>query len=413
MLVSAGFSLYGVYRVAVRYWDFGAASRELPAAVERYRADGLPFLARDLLPTPVSPEKNAAPAIRAAMRAMPPEGTKPTSALYDKPLALLAAAKDRPKVDFKRDWDLGPNVLLPEYAPMKTLAKALVLRAEGAARRGDDAAALRDLVLARRIALWAGEEPTLISLLVRIAAEGIALRGAERCLVLVAKSPARIARYAAWLADAPPLPDFGDALKGETFLGVATARNLDLIGGVSAFGNLQGGEDATLLEVDPAKLRRSGVPDDVRTRGFLARHLQFWDEAYRTTDRFQAPPEAIGRRLDVMSARIEGEKGLSYVLLRILVPVFGQAGEAVVALKARRAVDAAFAEALGVHARTGVWPASVSGSDPFTGGPLRVRAGKGFRVWSVGRDRKDDGGLLRSERPKGTKGTFDEGAVYP
>ena len=76
-------------------------------------------------------------------------------------------------------------------------------------------------------------------------------------------------------------------------------------------------------------------------------------------------------------------------------------------------VEAGLAEALTTHALTGRWPARVSGTDPFTGGPLKVRIGKDFRVYSVGRDGKDDGGRLRRETPKGKGATFDEVAVYP
>ena len=426
LLAVAALGIFGLYRVATIYWDFGGAAGELPAAVAEYRAKGLPFVASDLFPTPVPKGENAVPAIRAAIAALPKntndlakaqrepeENADATLARYTKPLALAAAARNRERVDFGRDWDLGPNVLFPEYAGLKSLAKAAALRAARLARKGDDDDALRDLSLVRRLGFWVGGEPTLIGLLVRLAIEAIALNAAERCLVTAVKAPARIARYEAWLRDAPAPPSFGDALRGEMFLGVATVRNLDLLGGVDAFGRLPDGDGVEPPPLDPARLRRSGVPEGTKERAFLMRHLRYWTRAFDETDGLKASPEKIGAQLDRSYKALEEKKGLSYVLLRILVPVFSQAGTAVVNLSAKRAVEAGFAEALGVHARTGRWPASVSGVDPFTGGPLHVRSGKNFRVWSVGRDRKDDGGILRREAPKKSGATFDEVAAYP
>jgi hypothetical protein len=35
-------SIYGLYRIVTAYWDFPSAAKELPAALEEYRANGLP-----------------------------------------------------------------------------------------------------------------------------------------------------------------------------------------------------------------------------------------------------------------------------------------------------------------------------------------------------------------------------------
>ena len=328
---------------------------------------------------------------------------------YARSLALLDAARKRPKVDFRRDWDLGPYVLFPEYAKMKALTKAASLAAIRAAQKGDDAAAIRSLDAARQLAVWSGQEPTLISLLVRLASEAIALNGAERCLVAAEGHPERVARYARWLAAAPRPPDFGYALRGEAWLGVVTSRNLDLFGGMESLSGT-----GKMPKVDPSRLKRDGLPDDRRERGFMTRHLQVWTEAFRDTDGFRQSPREVSRHLDAISERIEKERGLSYILERILFPVFSQAGEAVTTLNARRAVQAGFAEALTTHALTHRWPARVSAIDPFTLKPLHVRTdGKGVRVWSVGRDLKDDGGFLKRELSKrGAKGE-DLVAAFP
>lgn len=420
-----GGSLFGLYRIVTLYWDFNSAAAELPAALKEYRANGLPFVAADVAPSHVSPDQNAAPAIRAAIKALPKKAAENAlsaafkkadpvpQALIDpfaKSLSLIEASLNRPKVDFGRDWDLGPNILFPEYSGTKVLARAAAARAVRSAAKGDDAAALKDLTLARQLSVWAGQEPTLISMLVLIADESIALNGAERCLIEVADKPERIARYQKWLAQEPPLPVYGDALRGEAFLGVTVCRNLDLYGGVRG---MNAWEEGRGKEVDPSRLRRSGVPSDAKQRGFLARNLQVWNEAYRTTDGFRQPAGKIGKRLDSIVKRLDESKGLSYTLQRVLMPVFGQAGQAVTRLEARRVVQKGFAEALRVHAETGRWPEAVPQIDPFTGKPLKVKIkGKEFRVYSLGIDLKDNGGLHRRE--KAAKGKIvDEVAVYP
>ena len=420
-------TLYAAGRVATAYWDFGAAAGELPKALREYRAAGLPWSAAEVAPSHLDAGENPAAALRAAGKMLHP-GPKGdlTQAIrnpgpasdalvvgYAKPLALVEAVADRPRVDFARDWDLGPYILFPEYADMKTLAKAAVLRAVRSAGKGDDTAALRDLTLARRLGLWADQEPTLISVLVRIAIESIAIDGAERCVAAAAGSPGRIARYEGWLDLALRPPDFRNALRGEAWMGVTTARNLEAFGGKDTLWSLARGDmNVRLPKIDPTKLRREGLPDGVTARGFLARHLQLWNEASRTTDGFRQPPESVGKRLDAIEMRIETEKGLSYVYDRIMMAVFGGAGEAVTTLDARRAVGRGFAEAMAFHAKRGTWPLKVSQTDPFTGSPLRVKAGKDFRVYSVGRDRKDDGGVLHREAKPGTKGE-DLVAAYP
>ena len=426
LFVAAGASLYVLYRGVTGYVDYRAAEVELPAALAAYRADALPFVAKDVAPPRLASGVNAASAIRAAMRAMPPRetdaklrkaarepdaGSDALLAAYAKPLALVDAVRNRPSVDFARDWDLGTALLFPEYATIRMLARAATVRAERAAARGDDVAALRDLDLARRLAFWSGQEPGLIPMLVRITTESISLEGAERCLVRVAASPSRIARYAAWLREAPPLPRFRDALRGEAFLGVTTIRNLAPFGGFKTVLDTQG--DSLGQNVDPKRLRRKGLPADTVARAFLARHLQTWHMAYAATDGFREDPERMGRRLSALEARLNGRKSLSYVLERILFPRFEPAGAAIVQLEARRAVRTGFAEALDLRARTGRWPETLGTKDPFTGGSLHLRRGKDFRVYSLGKDRKDDGGRLRREMPKGQDATFDEVAVFP
>jgi len=420
-------SFYGIFRVVTLFYDFPTANGDLPAAVAEYQKNGMPFVTADLFPEKVADTDNAASAIRAAVRVMPPQkvdgeltqelkkrnyaSVDSLVAQYDPALKHIQTAIDRPKVDFKRDWDLGPYLLLPEYRPMKTLAKAAAIRAGRNAAKGNDEAALADLTLARQVAVWAGQEPTIISMLVRISSETIALGGLERCLDAAASDPKRIARYTDWLAKSPPLPEFGRALRGEAFTGVVVTRNLDVFGGVTSLSFSE--ETTKERKIDLARLHRSGLPEDSKLRGFLARHLQIWNEAYRRTDGFKKSPREIGQQMASIDNWLQDKKGLSFVLQRILMPIFSQAGDSITQLDARRAVQAGLAEALTIHDQTGRWPTKVSPIDPFTGKPLIVKIkGSEFRVYSIGRDGQDNGGLKRGEKDAIGK-IVDEVAVFP
>lgn len=89
---------------------------------------------------------------------------------------LLAAYRDElgvadkavllPKCWFDRDWSQGLAVLMPEFADMKQVARAVALRGSLAADRGNVDAAIADARRVFAIARHAGQETTQISHLV-------------------------------------------------------------------------------------------------------------------------------------------------------------------------------------------------------------------------------------------------------
>ncbi len=423
-------TVYALYRVAVRYWDFGTAAGELPAAIRDYRAVGLPWTAADIA-TNVPERKNAASLLRHAIEAWPEKDAygkidkafsegraAPLLPSLAPSLTLAHEAAKRPQLDYGRDLDLGLFLDFPEGAYVKRIARALALRAELAAARGDDAAALADLEDARRIAVLTGQEPHLIASLVSVSTGMIALGAVEGCLARAAKSPERLKRYAAWVAEPTPLPDVPRAIKGEVYRSIANLRMFPHLGvgrspvpmaDLNAFA-----ADIGPAPVPPSKIPRDGIPQGVRNQAYMARHCQMWTELWRATDGLRGDPDAVGRKWsEIENRHYENDKGLSHGLDAILFPTYGQALKSPLALLARRAVLRALAEAMIAHAAAGRWPAAVKGIDPYTQKPLKVRSDKdGFRVWSVGKDGKDDGGLLLRDRARSSQGR-DEVAIYP
>lgn len=419
--ITATVSVVGLYLLARTYWDFPDAEAELPAALNAYQRDGLPFVAADLhLSRPG--HDNAAPIVRAAIALMPKRVSEDTllKAIragdadsvvrrFQPALDTLETAAAIKQANFGRDWDLGPKIEFSEYRPMRTLAKVLAARAEGAARRGDDPAALRDLSLIRRLGTWVGDEPTILSMLVRVSIELTAINGEERSLAAAQISPDRVARFRTWLGQAEPLPRWGDALRGEAFIGIATYRNFAAFGGRKAFDDSYGEP-----KIDVRTLRRSGLPEGRTECGFMARHLQIWDEAYRETDGFRTPILEAVERFKSVENRWENKRGWSASLAPMVLSTLEGTGNSIVQLQARQRTAAAMLDALEARSRTGSWPTTVAGMDPFSEKPLRLkREGARIRIYSVGRNRRDEGGKgIRDVKGPGPK-PDDVASVFP
>jgi hypothetical protein len=109
----------------------------------------------------------------------------------------------------------------------------------------------------------------------------------------------------------------------------------------------------------------------------------------------------------------------THAVNRLVFPVFDQAGEAFVR---REAALAAFQGLIAVarfKAEKGRYPetlaeAGFKATDPFSGGPFRMRVSEGqARVYSVGSDRTDDGGEDRATDPDGNPLRRDVVCVFP
>ena len=421
---------YAGMRVLGTYWDFNAASSELPQAVRDYRAAGLPWTAADI-DRHVAIKDNAAPLVRRALATMPgksvdrafdeafPKGdADPT--LYEPALALFHEAAKLPDLDFGRDWDLGASLTSSEPRMIRRVCEALSVRAERSAAKGDDAWALSDLEDVRRLSALMGKEPSMIGARYAALCEAIADRGAQACLVQTRDRLERLALYGRWL-DVPITPiNLRGALRGELYSIVAMGRNLDRtgVGGRfwpdSDFGCVYGRESEEDRLGQTFVPRREGLPENVRSRAYFARCLQMWTELAHRTRGLNDPLERVFAQAGEIGARYEGVKGLSHRLDPILFPVFVGFDRTNRLAQAARAVNRGFADALILHVRTGGWPTAVTVPDPLENGPLRVRFdGKRFRVWSVGPNGRDEGGRTRREADAMGKRSDDMVAACP
>lgn len=424
--------------VAGRYLDFISASRELPDAVTKAKAVGIPWTAKDLQPNPpVADADNAAPlltkmgdafrtnkAINAALEALKKDDYAEASkqlASCSVGLRLATEAAAKPGVDFKRDWDLGPQLLFPEFAGIKQGVKAVGVRALVRANSGDTTGTLADLKSMGSLARHAGSEPILIGMLVGIACNAIRDKDIERIAALWKDSPQGLKALEATTTADRYKPNIGNAMRGEAWFGVSTTRNFSLLGGMKALS--PSSDDTPTPKLDPTKIKRDGLPDGVKDRAFMARHLQAWTKAWPTITNPNLDAVEATKPLEEMSQSVEKEPGLSYLLLKIMFPVFSQAGAAAVRAEAMDNATVALIRVLEYKHQHGAFPRHLAEAkadlmDPFTKKTLRYkRSREGVRIYSLGFDKVDDGGLSRSELAKisgdSTNAKGDDVVAYP
>ncbi len=335
---------------------------------------------------------------------------------YDGALDAAVQAAKFPDIDFKRDWDLGPNMLLAELAPMKTLAKGLCYRAELECRMGQPQVAARDLRASWRLGNFADRDPILIGMLVRVAIEAITNRSLQRCAYYTRGDAPGLKELASVLLGAQT-PSFAYALRGEAYMGLACIRNVKAFGGVKGLSGSSAGEENP-PPVNPKTLLRTGLPADTQARAFAARHLQLWTDVGGMSARYARDPLRFSEAIQNLEDEVEVRKKASYLLEEILLPVFTQAGIAVVKEQAEIVATQAMAAAALVCAKGGNVPSKIEDIpgkwiDPFTGGPMRVRRdGKWFRVYSLGPSRKDFGGVFQRELSDHASPDYNVGAAF-
>jgi len=137
------------------------------------------------------------------------------------------------------------------------------------------------------------------------------------------------------------------------------------------------------------------------TQAMEARYIQAWCETF---ERWGDTDDVLkmGEIQAEMDKKIQRTRGLSNIGNKALFPVFTQVADAYVRAQANRKCVKALLAVLEFRASHRRLPktlaeAGVSEIDPFDGQPLRyVVSGNTCKVYSVGQDKVDDGGLRRS-----------------
>jgi hypothetical protein len=319
-------------------------------------------------------------------------------------LDLLRQAADRPACRFVRDWSRpSVDMLLPELSPLRQGARMLALAARREAADGDLRAAITDVVRLHRIATHIAAEPLLISGLVGIAIDGIAID----TLTVVLPSAT---------------PDDAAALDGKTLGNLirgTISLQRHLLGeeafGLSLFASLAEGDPCfpdieTVAAATGSGFARgaSFLPLTILFRSFL---LPADIQAYRSTmKRFQRlfdqgpTPSCTAslRGAEAIEADLaERRRGM---LTAMIFPALSGVLETQAKSLARHRAAEVVLAATRARLTRGELPESAESlvpefmmalpRDPFLDdGPLIVKIGDdGWVVYSVGPNGKDDGG---------------------
>jgi len=316
-------------------------------------------------------------------------------------LDLIRRAADRDTCRFQRDWTRPSyEMLLPELQSLRHVARLLVLETRREAADGNAADALRDVARLQRIGRHAASEPILISNLVGIAIDTMALETLAQVLPTLRKSDLAV-------LDAPEIrdlvttpPAMASHFYGEEAFGLSVFADLaDNQRSVTTLSYLLGNSqpEPFLLRILPASLlyRVFFVPAD------LAGYRWTMEQYQATASRSEPYPD-LTNRIDAIEKEIRnGSPGImSSQFLPALGAIFRsqtrsvanhRAAGALVAATRQRLETGAVPETFDELAAQLVPPAS---RDPFTADqPLVLkRTDNALLVYSIGPDGEDDGG---------------------
>lgn len=424
VLAFTGLLLMIVLPYAIGFWWVNhKADEEIAKAAKQFKAAGLPWEAKDLTPETIPENENAREAILALRKNRAPKDwdTKFASALekndltqcgqlmqeVEGPLKAAEKVATYRKVDFKRDWDQGMAVLLPEYAEMKPAVRLLVFRADYESRAGKLVDALKDLERGWQIGELCCQDPVQIAVLVTVAERAIVLRGYETVLADLAKDPASLKMIGESLNRLPnPQLSSSEAVKGELYGVIATYRNLKVL---SPKFNL----------VNPNELKRTGGPSTFTAKSSFAKFCNRVIASQASRSKATDPlivNQQLGDALDeadsFFSRSIRGALDFSSGFGGSR---FNGSTNAVTQSLAKYLATKQLTQALLTHTLTGKYPTASTLVDPFNSGKMLkiLVTGDSVRVYSIGQNRIDDGGRISSELRGSGDTSGDVVVAYP
>jgi hypothetical protein len=393
--------------------DFPIVALRVNQVAAEYRAAGLPWK-QDDMSRHVPADKNASPEFLAEMsttqRWVGQDNQEILNLIavgnYQKAgleldqlqpeIQKFVDASRAENIAFEKDWDQGVSVLFPEYAKVKAAVKLLVSRAEVKAAGGDLPGAFDDLRSVVRISKKIGQEPNLIGLLVGIATQAIVYRSAENIAALHLDDASWILRVrresSTWNFDF----DMENALKGESYFGVAGVRNL-----IGRYTLLQSDHDFDILGTRKgANVIRDGVGEGAVRQAYLVRHMEVALAYLKARNSHHGDILAATAAMDRITLEHSSSKKMSNQLSKILYPNYKQAGMGLAKSSVIGKMSEAALRAGEMKVKTGKFPISFEELgmepiiDPSSKEPMHIRVKDDhFYIYMVGFNGRDEGGV--------------------
>lgn len=308
-----------------------------------------------------------------------------------------AVAEARTMIDFPRGrfpFSYAPDLISTVLNSTSSRDVLAVLRygVLDLAQRGDADGALADCHAMLHCGTAIGDEPFLISMLVRVACQTASVSALERVLAQGSPSDQRLAAFQVRIEEAEAEPLFLYAVRGERAGQVMMLENVRA-GKVSA-GAI--GPRGTALDA-------LGVVPGIMTHQITG-SLCYLNELVEIA---KAPPETWAPPLAALEAKAPGLPTLA----RLLAPAVTKPAAACIRNHAHLRCAATAIAVERFRLKVGRWPNSLDDLvrachlkavpvDPFDGQPLRFkRLEDGLVVYSTGPDRTDDNGNLDRVKP--------------
>lgn len=304
-------------------------------------------------------------------------------------IRLVTEGTGRPGCRYPLDYTQGANMLLPHLSELRALSRILCVQARMQAAAGQASNAWETVILSLHFADALEKEPTLISLLVRLAQRRLSMDAIHELARVALPSDSQSAAIQSLLEPADYARTFAFAMDGERLLFGEWGFNLPR-GELVKLLTISGFEEkpdwglrlgALILRLPPVMNR-----DHAAYLTLMHRYAQTAGNPYSKGD----VPE--------MDKLIE-QTPRYCVLTRLLSPALGQVKLRILGAAAEARVTQAGLTVLGYRKTAGAFPENLalcgaaSFTDPFTGKPLLYKTtATGFTLYSTGPDQKDDGG---------------------
>jgi hypothetical protein len=308
-------------------------------------------------------------------------------------ISKIEEASHRKWLMFKRDFSNPAATPFPEFSGTKGWVKCLARLGHFAIEKGDYVNAEKYLNLASYLANSQDQEGLLIGLLVRIACLAIVEREIQKSIEAHGKEPQAVAMLERVMQNLDKPFDLRMPLRMEHWFAVTGMD--DFLKSDSSFTDSMG---------------YSAVPRELKFGKYLPKFkVANLSRIHRTyADGVQSIPTDCYDLMGVQKAFAEIDQsamkqGLSYTMLAIVAPVFGQTGVATSKEIAQRNV---LFQSLALL-KSGADPAAglpLKGrfALDIDGKPIRLKKGSsGWIVYSIWGDKVDDGGIVPNKMGKG------------
>jgi len=315
-------------------------------------------------------------------------------------LEILRRASRRPHSVFPVRWEDGYMAMFPHYPRLKQGTRLAAVQTALCAREGDVAAALDWCEVALRMSEHAASEPTLIAQLVCYAMHAITFAQLKPLISEAVVSPPTASRFEQYLRQTDMYESFTDAMVGERAMGCdmfdTVYRRPDALHELVRF------DDGNLFGMPPweAVLYASKLARPLHRADQLI-CLDHMDTVIRLT---KLPFRTAEPRLAALEADLGKLPYGQGIITKILCPVYSRALQKrdqavanidlcrmVLALKAYKYEQGRYPDNLQQLQQTLDWQLP---QDPFSGQDFVYQPqGKGFKLYGIGPNMIDDGGL--------------------